>query len=609
LLGQLTGAEAERWEEHLSGCSRCADTLGGMEQEAAITGFLRVGSTGSDPGDGAVEELIGRLKKLLPLSFPGEAIAGESRPCTPFPAVPGQLAQYRLLEKLGEGGMGAVFRAEDTRLGRLVALKVMHPRLVADEAHRLRFLQEARAAAAVEHPRVVTIYDVNEDGGVPFLAMQLLQGQTLETRLRQQPPPYPAAEIVRLAKEIAEGLEGAHARGLVHRDIKPSNVWLEGEPGALATGARVKLLDFGLARVTRTSTRLTQSGVIVGTPGFLAPEQAAGQLVDERSDLFSLGVVLYLLATGRLPFEGRDLMALLTALAVEQPRSVFEHNPALPEALGHLIMRLLSKEPRARPPSARAVIDVLAEIEMTLADRSARAATEPPTEVLARPSGHKAARLWRWALAGAAVMVLALVLVAVLGGRGGEGRKDAEPAPATETERFADEPAADTGVPPKGWTILFRSDDPSIWNKASPDRNNFAAPVRRAHRAIRYLRLKRMDTGDYLVLPIRRDQLDRAPQPMPDTGHAWNGTALLSYNARNLGIAQAPRHRWPNHRGVLSVTSQGWDAFSGSGFCGKCQFNDGQHYCWQTKEIPKTVFEIAVSAGPLSAEEQPHLLK
>jgi serine/threonine protein kinase len=627
LLGRLTGAEAEHWEEHLSGCAPCAEALDGLEKEAPVSGLLRPANLrGSDPGDPVVEELIGRLKRLLPAVVP------------PGPHAPGELArlaQYRLLEKIGEGGMGVVYRAEDTRLHRLVALKVLHPRLLADEDQRRRFLQEARAAAAVEHERIVPIYEVNEDQGVPFFIMQLLQGEALETRLRRHPGPHPAAEIVRLGRQIAEGLEAAHARGLVHRDIKPANVWLEapaGEAEAPATGGRVRLLDFGLARVARGDTRLTASGLIVGTPGFLSPEQAAGRPVDQRSDLFSLGVVLYLLATGRLPFNGPDLMAQLTALAVEPPRSPFEHNPDLPEALAHLIVRLLSKKPGARPRSAREVIDVLDVIEKGLhgaaPDAPCRRATNGAlTEVLDTPGAarypERAARRgrpgrWLVLAGGAAAVVLALVLVAVLGrapGRdgpadAGEAGKTSGPArPASRAERFADEVDPDSDEPPPGWTILFRSDDPGIWNTVSLDRKNFAVPVRRAHRAIRHVRLKRMDTGDYLILPISREQLDRDPRPMPETGHAWSGTVRLAYNARTLGIAQGPRHRWPNHRGVLAVAGEGWDAFSGSGFCNKCQFNDGQHYCWQTREIPKTAFEIAVSADPLSAEEQRRLLK
>ncbi len=271
------------------------------------------------------------------------------------PHGPGELGRLGPYRVLGSGGMGVVFEAEDTQLHRPVALKALLPALAASAAARERFLREARAAAAVAHDHVVTIYQVGEDRGIPFLAMQLLRGETLEARLRREKR-LPAAEVIRLGREIAEGLAAAHARGLIHRDVKPSNVWLEAGTG------RVKLLDFGLALAAGADTRLTQTGALVGTLGYLAPEQTRPGPPDPRADLFALGCVLYRLTTGVLPFRGTDALSTLSALATEVPRPVRELNPQVPPPLSDLITRLLSKDPAGRPPSAQAVVLALSAL-------------------------------------------------------------------------------------------------------------------------------------------------------------------------------------------------------------------------------------------------------
>src|SRR5207245_9631204 len=200
----------------------------------------------------------------------------------------------------------------DSTLERLVALKVMKPDNSSNEVSRKRFLQEARAAASIQHDHIVTIYQVGEDNGLPYLAMQFLRGESLDGRLRRERP-LAVAEIVRIGREMAEGLAAAHARGMIHRDIKPANIWLEdlGPENA----ARVKILDFGLARVsTEQSQHLTRPGVVMGTPGYLAPDQArrpAG--IDPRCDLLSLGCVLRHLSTRQEPLRGDDIVPPLTA--------------------------------------------------------------------------------------------------------------------------------------------------------------------------------------------------------------------------------------------------------------------------------------------------------
>jgi serine/threonine protein kinase/class 3 adenylate cyclase len=264
----------------------------------------------------------------------------------------GWLAHYRVLRLLGTGGMGMVFHAEDCHLQRPVALKVMKPGLSASPNSRQRFLREARAAAQFQHDHLVTIYQVGEDREVPFLAMQLLQGRTLEDRLTAEGKLSPA-EAVRIGREIASGLAAAHRHGLIHRDVKPANVWLEEGSG------RVKILDFGLARTVENDAPLTESGLVVGTPAYMAPEQARGRAVDARSDLFSLGCILYRACTGEVPFTGDDAMAIMMALAVVDPPPPRQLNPAVPDELSRLILRLLTKDPAGRPATADEVATAL----------------------------------------------------------------------------------------------------------------------------------------------------------------------------------------------------------------------------------------------------------
>jgi serine/threonine protein kinase len=269
----------------------------------------------------------------------------------------GRLGNYRVLNVLGAGAFGLVLQAEDVTLKRQVALKVMKKSQAANEVNRLRFLREAQSAAAIEHDHIVTIYQVGQDRGVPFLAMKLLLGETLEARLNREGK-LPVEEILRIGQEIAEGLAEAHERGLIHRDIKPANIWLE------EGRDRVKIVDFGLALASdEKDARLTQENYMVGTPMYMSPEQAEADVpVDHRSDLFSLGGVLYRMATGELPFKGKTTMAVLAALASKEPKPPGEINPDLPPALSELILKLLSKKVEERPKSARVVVAALGEI-------------------------------------------------------------------------------------------------------------------------------------------------------------------------------------------------------------------------------------------------------
>ena len=237
-----------------------------------------------------------------------------------------------MLEVLGVGGMGVVFRAEDPKLERMVALKAMKPAIAASRSAKDRFLKEAKATAAIEHDHIVSIYQVGEDRGVPFIAMRFLRGESLQTKLDREQKLDPC-EAARIGREVASGLAAAHGHNLIHRDIKPDNIWLDSKQG------RVKIVDFGLVRSTSDDAGLTQSGAVVGTPKYMAPEQAAGAPVDHRCDLFSLGSVLYHLVTGQAPFEGGNLTATLIAVAQANATPVEELCPDLDPDFANLITR------------------------------------------------------------------------------------------------------------------------------------------------------------------------------------------------------------------------------------------------------------------------------
>ena len=287
----------------------------------------------------------------------------------------GWLAHYRVLRLLGEGGMGLVFLAEDSLLSRPVALKVIRPEIADSPGIAERFTREARATAAIKHDHIVTIYQVGQENGIPFLAMEYLKGLSLAQWFDRGQ--CPSVELVlRIGREIAAGLSAAHRHSLIHRDIKPANIWLEAPSG------RVKILDFGMARSEREDVEITRSGAVMGTPAYMAPEQARGELVGASSDLFSLGCVMYRLCTSRLPFEGESIMAVLTALSTTTPPGPLELRPGVPPALDELVMRLLAKDPSHRLESAEVVVKQIRAIERDLLAQRQKAqlsAAAPPT--------------------------------------------------------------------------------------------------------------------------------------------------------------------------------------------------------------------------------------
>jgi serine/threonine protein kinase len=380
-LGRVTEEQAHELERHLEDCGACVQVVESVASRDPLVTALAAPAGPILPSEYAeyAEVLMRHLERLSAVPIPGGSptvsegatapSGAEAAPLAPDlaaflgsaqqPDELGRLDGYRLLRVLGAGGMGVVFEAEEMRLGRVVAVKVMRPALAASPTARQRFLQEARSAAAIEHEHVVPIYYAGEENGIPFLTMPLLRGETLRDRQRREGK-LPIAEVLRIGREVAEALGAAHARGVIHRDIKPTNIWLEAESG------RVKVLDFGLARAA-VAGEFTPSEVVVGTPAYMAPEQAGKQDLDGRCDLFSLGCVLYLLCTGEPAFRGDDVLSLLMAVANHHPRPPRELNPEVPPALSDLVVSLLAKRPQDRPRSAQAVAAALAALQAGVA--------------------------------------------------------------------------------------------------------------------------------------------------------------------------------------------------------------------------------------------------
>src|SRR5262245_48082060 len=293
------------------------------------------------------------------------------------------LDRYRIESKLGEGGMGVVYKSHDTHLDRDVAIKILHQDKLSDPARRQRFVQEAKAASALNHSGIVTIHDIRSDAGVDFIVMEFVGGKTLDHTIPAKG--LPVGQAVRYAAEIADALAKAHEVGIVHRDLKPSNVMI-------TDADHVKILDFGLAKLlyareasdgTTVASPRTEEGMVLGTVAYMSPEQAEGFKVDPRSDIFSLGAVLYELVTGRKPFVGDSSLKVLTKVLNEDPPAPSTLAASIPLDLDKLIVRCLRKDPSRR-------YQTMADLKVALEDIGEESATR------SRTTSRFPARTWAW---------------------------------------------------------------------------------------------------------------------------------------------------------------------------------------------------------------------
>src|SRR5579883_2730756 len=357
LAERLPPEEQAQLNRHLERCPACQHRLEGLVAGKESWSDLAKRLSEPPQREPALKQVMDNLKQQPdPEPTRDEPAANAELPLG-FLSPPdkpdqlGRLGPYEVLAEIGRGGMGIVLKAFDPTLHRVVAIKVLAPQLATSGVARKRFMREAQAVAAVAHDHIVTIHAVEEANGLPYLVMQFVPGQSLQDRIDKEGP-LPLKEILRIGMQTAAGLAAAHAQGIVHRDIKPANILLENGV------QRVKLTDFGLARAMDDAS-LTQSGFVAGSPQYMAPEQARGEALDHRADLFSLGSVLYTLCTGRPPFRAANTFAVLRRVGEDTPRPIREVNPEIPEWLAAVVDKLHAKEPAQRYQSAGEVAEVL----------------------------------------------------------------------------------------------------------------------------------------------------------------------------------------------------------------------------------------------------------
>jgi tRNA A-37 threonylcarbamoyl transferase component Bud32 len=401
--------------------------------------------------------------------------------------------RYRLVRHLARGGMAEVYVAEDQLLNRTVAVKVLFPELARDEAFVERFRREARAAASLNHHNIVSVYDFGEDEGSWFIVMEYVEGRNLRDIIRSEGPLDPA-RAAGLGAEVAAALVAAHAQGIIHRDVKPANVLIASDAGT------VKVADFGIARAANSRQGLTMPGTVLGTATYLSPEQAQGQAVDFRTDVYSLGMVLYEMLAGRPPFTGDSPVAVAYQQLSQTAPPPSTHNDLVPPALDAIVMKAMSKDPNDRQASAEEIREELLALDRAVGDPDATAAIIPPpgpeaTAVIAagstsvmpppppvmdepvvtrRPAGPVPAEVYQRrraaVIAGLALAALAVIAFLVLASGDGEGGTVTVPDVVGRSQAEATRILEDTGLRVQ----VTQRDSPIATNQVSdqdPDAN------------------------------------------------------------------------------------------------------------------------------------------
>lgn len=413
LLQADAACEPDGMELHLESCPRCRTRLDELAGEESLWESV-VSTLQADSREvaGAAGE-VGGLPSAWPDRSPEvPALAGSPRTRPGGSSAPrvatarlfdppvhpemlGRLGRFDIESMIGRGGFGTVWKAWDTELNRPVAIKILAEHLAENATARRRFIREAQSAAAVNHPNVVPIHAVHGEAEIPWLVMGYIPGQSLEELVRRSGP-LPAVAVVQMAMQIASGLAAAHQQGLVHRDVKPANILVEDD------STRALITDFGLARAADDAS-VTQTGWLAGTPHYMSPEQAQGRDIDARSDLFSMGSVLYFLATGRQAFRAGQTLAVLQQIANSTPIPPRNVNADVPSTLSRIILRLLEKDPRDRFRSAGAVCEVLQQYLAHLQHPQSRP----------RPRLNWAARVWRKIAVGSLAAAVAAIALAI----------------------------------------------------------------------------------------------------------------------------------------------------------------------------------------------------
>jgi Tol biopolymer transport system component len=515
------------------------------------------------------------------------------------------LGPYKILAPLGAGGMGEVYRAHDTRLGRDVAIKVLSPHLATAPEVRARFEREARTISQLNHPHICTLFDVGHQDGTDYLVMELLEGETLAHRLEKGP--LPVAEVLTLGTQIADALDRAHRAGVVHRDLKPGNVML--------TKSGAKLMDFGLARAAgvagapgtltespTVSRPLTAEGTIVGTFQYMAPEQLEGKEADARSDIWALGCVLYEMATGKHAFEGESQASLIAAIMDREPRPVSELQPLTPPALEHLVRRCLAKDAAERWQSAR---DVMHELEWvrTAGSQAGAPAGHPPEAGRAARRRHRERLVW-----GAVVAVMGVAILALLAAR----LASRQPAPglvrfsitAPEGEDIhTDSPSP--AISPDGRRLVFTVVD-SVGNSRlwiRPLDSSSAQPIARTENA----QLPFWSPDSRFIAFFADGKLRKVPAAggPPETicdapdgrGGSWSKDGVIVFAPQAAG----PLQRVSSEGGEV-VTVARPDSMRGeTGLRFPCFLPDGRHFLYAS--MPRRQGQLDVYVGDLDSGE------